>query len=193
MGASALAEAVLDELMVIHLLYGLSNVLPAWVEARNNDLHAGNGTWTIDILIQSVEDHIRHVNEEPVKTFLMISKQKEEQQVLTQLNGQHTTVTATTVVHASPSINSATTPAPSTYKGRTPKPIGMCDHCNREHTGPNELCWIAHPELMPDSQRRKRAAWNASQATAAARTNVTTSTSTSAIHKQDTDDAKDDA
>jgi hypothetical protein len=77
MGASASAAAGLDKLMVIHLLYGLGNVLPAWVEACNNDLRAGNGTYTIDILIQSVEDHIQHVNEEPVKTFLSISKQKE--------------------------------------------------------------------------------------------------------------------
>jgi hypothetical protein len=28
----------LDELIVIHPLYGLSKVLPQWVEARNNDL-----------------------------------------------------------------------------------------------------------------------------------------------------------
>jgi hypothetical protein len=57
MAASASAEAGLDELMVIHLLYGLGNVLPAWVEARNNDLQAGNGTWTINIVMRSVEDH----------------------------------------------------------------------------------------------------------------------------------------
>jgi hypothetical protein len=68
----------------------------------------------------------------------------------------------------------------------------MCNYCNREHTGLNKLCWIAHPELMPDSERRKRAAWNAPQATVAARTNVTTGTSSCAIHEQDTDDAKDD-
>jgi hypothetical protein len=172
--ASTSAEAGVDELMTIHLLQGLAHVLPAWVEARNNDLRAGHGTWTIDILIQSVEDHIRHVNEEPVKTFLTISKQQEEQRALARLNGQRA---LTASFAATPSmLLSAPAPAPSTstYKGRNPKPIGMCNHCKREHTGPNELCWFAHPELMPE--RRKRTAWQGSPTTntPAARTNITT-------------------
>ncbi|KAF2832567.1 hypothetical protein CC86DRAFT_281053, partial [Ophiobolus disseminans] len=86
--ATTTAEAGLDELIVIHLLYGLSKVLPQWVEARNNDLRQGN-TWTADTLIQSVEDHLRHVNKEPVKSFITVYKQKEEQRVLSRLNNNN--------------------------------------------------------------------------------------------------------
>lgn len=73
--ATTTAEAGLDELIVIHLLYGLSKVLQAWIEPRNNDLRQGN-TWTVDTLIQSIEDHLRHVNEEPVKTFASFTSRR---------------------------------------------------------------------------------------------------------------------
>ncbi|KAI0603704.1 hypothetical protein TUN205_12073, partial [Pyrenophora tritici-repentis] len=46
------------------------------------------------------------------------------------------------------------TPTPSSLptrnnnqQKRTPQPVGMCDHCKREHPGPNELCWKLHPSL----------------------------------------------
>ncbi|KAI0580998.1 hypothetical protein Alg215_04934, partial [Pyrenophora tritici-repentis] len=58
-----------------------------WVEARNNDLRQGH-TWSIDTLVASLEDHLRHAPDEPVKTFLPVSKQAEEKRVLTRLNGR---------------------------------------------------------------------------------------------------------
>jgi hypothetical protein len=67
--------------MVIHMLHGLSKVIPQWVEDRNNDLRQGS-LWTIDTLISSIEDHIRYGNEELVKTFTTIAKQQEEKRVL---------------------------------------------------------------------------------------------------------------
>ncbi|KAF1942897.1 hypothetical protein EJ02DRAFT_344350, partial [Clathrospora elynae] len=47
------------ELMVIHMLHGLAKVNPQWVEDGSNDLCKGQ-SWTIDALIASVEDDIRH-------------------------------------------------------------------------------------------------------------------------------------
>ncbi|KAF2818586.1 hypothetical protein CC86DRAFT_388731 [Ophiobolus disseminans] len=115
---------------------------------RNNDLRQGN-TWTVDTLIQLVEDHIRHVNKEPVKTFSSVFKKQKEQRVLNRLNNPRNAAAATTVKTTIPSRGP-----------RTPKPVGMCDHCNKEH----------HLNLVPEHIKKKRAA----TATAAARTNVST-------------------
>jgi hypothetical protein len=116
----------LEELMVIHMLHGLSKVIPQWVEDRNNDLRQGN-LWTIDTLISSVEDHIRHGNEDPVKAFTTIAKQQEEKRVLQRLN-QHQNTTRLPF---------------------TPQPPAFCTHCDREHAGGTDNCWKAHPHLMP--------------------------------------------
>jgi hypothetical protein len=105
------------DLLIIYFLHGLARVLLQWVEARNNDLRQGN-TWSIDTLIASLEDHLRHQDVEPVKTFIFVAKTAEENRVLTRLK---------------------------TYNNnrplkRTPQLIGRCDYCRREHPGPNNLC-----------------------------------------------------
>ncbi|KAG9386116.1 hypothetical protein A1F94_002866 [Pyrenophora tritici-repentis] len=164
------ADRDIEDLLIIHFLHGLARVLPQWVEARNNDLRQGH-TWSIDTLVASLEDHLRHAPDEPVKTFLSVSKQAEEKRVLTRLNGRGN----------GNNSNQNSTPTPSSLptrnnnqQKRTPQPVGMCDHCKREHPGPNELCWKLHPSLTPDNVK-KRTADNAAKkaAAAAARTNVT--------------------
>ncbi|KAI1519598.1 Retrotran-gag-2 domain containing protein [Pyrenophora tritici-repentis] len=81
------ADRDVEDLLIIHFLHGLARVLPQWVEARNNDLRQGH-TWSVDTLVASLEDHLRHALDEPVKTFLSVSKQAEEKRVLTRLNGR---------------------------------------------------------------------------------------------------------
>jgi hypothetical protein len=52
--------------------------------------------------------------------------------------------------------------------------MGYCNNCNREHPGPNEACWITHPELKPANIKRQQAEAPAKKKTeAAARANVT--------------------
>jgi hypothetical protein len=134
-------ETGVEELMVIHLLHGLSKVLPQWVEARNNDLRQGN-TWSIDTLTASVEDHLCNTPEEPVKTFATVIKQAEEKRALARINNRH--------------------PSPQQQKGKPPAPLNshktktwvLCKHCNREHPGANEKCYIAHPELRPSTSKQ---------------------------------------
>jgi hypothetical protein len=143
-------------------------VLLQWVEARNNDLRQGN-TWSIDTLIALLEDHLRHQDVEPVKTFISVAKTAEENRVLTRLKGRGNSTDTT------PSALSLLTRNNNRPPKRTPQPIGRCDHCRREHLGPN-LCWKAYPELIPDDVKKKRAetaAQKAAAAAAAARTNVT--------------------
>ncbi|KAF1831195.1 hypothetical protein BDW02DRAFT_478706, partial [Decorospora gaudefroyi] len=81
-------DSGVSELTIIHFLHGLGRVLPQWVEARNNDLRQGH-TWTIDTLIASLEHHIRHTPEEPIKSFLSVSKQQEEKRVLNRINSRN--------------------------------------------------------------------------------------------------------
>jgi hypothetical protein len=130
-----------EELMVIHLLHGLAKVLPQWVEARRNDLRQGN-TWSIDTLISSVEDHIRNAPDEPVKTFLTVTKQAEEKRVLDRINKNNNKP-------ASQQKGKQTAPE-ATRKSK----FVFCKHCEREHLGANDKCWIAHPELRPDPSKR---------------------------------------
>jgi hypothetical protein len=53
--------------------------MPDWVEAQNNKLRRDVATrWTLDALVASLEDHIRHTNGEPVNTFLTLAKKEEE-------------------------------------------------------------------------------------------------------------------
>ncbi|KAI1509284.1 Reverse transcriptase domain protein [Pyrenophora tritici-repentis] len=164
------ADRDIEDLLIIHFLHGLARVLPQWVEARNNDLRQGH-TWSIDTLVASLEDHLRHAPDEPVKTFLSVSKQAEEKRVLTRLNGRgngnNSNQNSTSTPSSLPTRN-------NNQQKRTPQPVGMCDHCKREHPGPNELCWKLHPSLTPDNVK-KRTADNAAKkaAAAAARTNVT--------------------
>lgn len=158
----ATADGGVAVLTIIHFLHGLDRVLPQWVEARNNDLRQ-NHTWTIDTLIASLEDHIRHTKEDPVKSFITISKQAEETRVLFRLNGRgnhNTPKTATT----------AALPAP-TARNKGKRPVGYCNYCKKEHGGPNKDCWAAHPELMPEWAKKKRD--DAARAAGATRTNVT--------------------
>ncbi|KAH4914581.1 hypothetical protein HBI57_078750 [Parastagonospora nodorum] len=107
---------------------------------------------------------------EPAKTFISVAKSAEEKRVLSRLKSR--------------SNNDATPSAPSlptrnrnnnNHPKRTPQPVGHCDHCKKEHPGPNDLCWKAHPELVPDDVKKKRAETAAKKATdtAATRTNVT--------------------
>jgi hypothetical protein len=136
------------------MLHSLSKVIPQWVEDCNNDLRQGN-LWTIVTLISSVEDHLRNVTgKEPVKSFLSITKQAEEKRVLSRLNQNNSQ------------------PTPRQIGPRPPKPFGFCKPCGKEHTGPNEDCWIAHPELMPPYIKKKRDE-AATTAAAAAKANVT--------------------
>jgi hypothetical protein len=163
----ATATSRLEELLIIHFLYGLSCVLPQWVEARNNDLCQGH-TWSIDTLIASLEDHICHTPAELVKAFLTVTKQAEEKRVLSHLNKTGNGNNTTPTKPAFPSRNSN----PGTRC--IPAAIGMCNHCKKEHAGPNDKCWIAHLELMPDGiKKRNQEAAAKKAAVAAARTNIT--------------------
>ncbi|KAF1939696.1 hypothetical protein EJ02DRAFT_351691, partial [Clathrospora elynae] len=101
----ATPEGGVDELMVIHFLYGLSKALPDWVEDRNNDLRQDK-TWSIDTLILSVEHHILNVPEEPVKAFACVTKTAEEKRVLSQIQQQ----------------NNLSTPTPPALLTNCPKP-----------------------------------------------------------------------
>ncbi|KAG9382449.1 rve domain containing protein [Pyrenophora tritici-repentis] len=147
------ADRDIEDLLIIHFLHGLARVLPQWVEARNNDLRQGH-TWSIDTLVASLEDHLRHAPDEPVKTFLSVSKQAEEKRVLTRLNGRGN----------GNNSNQNSTSTPSSLPTRN----------NNQQKRPNELCWKLHPSLTPDNVK-KRTADNAAKkaAAAAARTNVT--------------------
>jgi hypothetical protein len=163
----ATATSRLEQLLIIHFLHGLSRVLPQWVEARNNDLRQGH-TWSIDTLIALLEDHIRHTPKESVKAFLTVTKQAEEKRVLSRLNKTGNSNNTTPTKPAFPSRNSN----PGTR--RIPAAISMCNPCKKEHAGPNDKCWIAHPELMPDGiKKRNQEAAAKKAAVAAARTNVT--------------------
>jgi hypothetical protein len=136
-----------EELMVIHMLHGLAKVIPQWVEDRSNDLRKGQ-SWTIDALIASVEDHIRHTNEEPVKTFATVAKQQEETRVLNRLKQQKQQQAPTTV----------TTPNSQQPSSRGPRaPKMRCPHCEKEHAGGVASCWKLHPELIPEAMK---ATWN---------------------------------
>ena len=172
--AGGLVTSRVEELRIIHFLHGLGRVLPQWVEARNNDLRQGQ-SWTIDTLIASLEDHIRHTPEEPVKAFLTVAKQAEEKRVLTRLskNGKKPATTPTLATSSAPGRNNNGQPK------RVPTTVGMCNHCQREHAGPNEKCWKAHPELTPDSIKKRNQETAAKKAATAAaatasRTHVTT-------------------
>ena len=113
-----------------------------WVEARNNELRRDAAKrWTLDALIASLEDHIRHTNGEPVNTFLTLAKKEEEARVLARLKSQNKPI-------------SGTTPA----KATTPKKskVAHCNYCDRSHAGPNEACWYAHPELRPKDWTDRR-------------------------------------
>jgi hypothetical protein len=159
------------ELIVIHFLQGLDAVLPEWVEARNNDLRRDN-TWTLDALVASLEDHIRHTNGEPVNTFLTISKQEEEKRVLARIKSRNSGDTKTNL--APNATSSGGTGGNNTTPRRPRAPMGYCSNCNREHPGPNEACWITHPELKPANIKRQQAEAPAKKKTeAAARANVT--------------------
>jgi hypothetical protein len=162
------SERDVEDLLIIHFLHGLARVLPQWVEARNNDLRQGN-TWSIDTLIASLEDHLRHQDVEPVKTFISVAKTAEEKRVLSRLKGRSNDTTS-----SAPSLPTRNGNNNNRPLKRTPQPVGHCDHCKREHPGPNDLCWKAHPELVPDDVKKKRAETAAQKAAAAAaRTNVT--------------------
>jgi hypothetical protein len=158
----ATADGGVAELTIIHFLHGLDRVLPQWVEARNNDLRQ-NHTWTIDTLIALLEDHIRHTTEDPVKSFITISKQAEETRVLSRRNGRGNNNT--------PKAAPAAIPAAPTAQNKSKRPVGYCDYCKREHGGPNKDCWAAHPKLKPEWAKKKRD--NAAKAAGATRTNVT--------------------
>ncbi|KAF1347421.1 hypothetical protein EJ07DRAFT_142416 [Lizonia empirigonia] len=134
-----------DELIVIHFLQGLEAVMPDWVEARNNKLRRDAATrWTLDALIASLEDHIRHTNGEPVNTFLTLAKKEEEARVLARLKSQNKPIPA-----AQPASGSATTAAKATTPKKSKQSVAHCNYCDRSHAGPNEACWYAHPELRP--------------------------------------------
>ncbi|KAI1527942.1 hypothetical protein PtrSN001A_009204 [Pyrenophora tritici-repentis] len=113
------ADRDVEDLLIIHFLHGLARVLPQWVEARNNDLRQGH-TWSIDTLVASLEDHLRHAPDEPVKTFLSVSKQAEEKRVLTRLNGRG---------NGNNSNQNSTPPSlttrNSTQQKRTHQPVGF--------------------------------------------------------------------
>lgn len=168
-------ELSLDELLVMHFLFGLSKVLPQWVEARNNDVRQGNN-WTVDTLVASLEDHLRNTAEDPVKAFTTIAKQNEEKRVLSRINSRNNQATG------SQNSNSVTAPPsrPSNNNSGTStlKPTGFCNHCQKEHQGPNKLCWFAHPELMPPHIKKKREE-SAARKAASARTNVSRANSQS--------------
>jgi hypothetical protein len=158
------AQSGIAELTIIHFLHGLDRVLPQWMELCNNNLRQ-NHTWTIDTLIASLEDHIRHTKEEPVKSFLTLTKQAEETRVLSRIRG-----------HGVNTPNNSTTQAALALPMHNKKPtraVGMCDHCKKKHAGPNRECWAAHPELMPVWAKKKRANDAATGAAASgARTNI---------------------
>ncbi|KAI1544902.1 rve domain containing protein, partial [Pyrenophora tritici-repentis] len=88
-------------------------------------------------------------------------KQREEQRVLARRPRNQPA--ATPIVK--PTDNTITQALPRNSIPKTVK--GMCNHCQREHSGPNEACWKLHPELVPDWIKKSRAANNP------ARTNVT--------------------
>jgi len=101
-----------------------------------------------------------------VKTFISVTKTAEEKRVLSRLKGRSNDNTPS--APCLPTRNNNRPPK------RTPQPIGHCDHCRREHPGPNDLCWKARPELIPDDAKKKRADTTAQKAAAAAAcTNVT--------------------
>ncbi|EAT80979.2 hypothetical protein SNOG_11271 [Parastagonospora nodorum SN15] len=125
-----------------------------------------------DITVQGISPRWKKPSAEvePAKTFISVAKSAEEKRVLSRLKSR--------------SNNDATPSAPSlptrnrnnnNHPKRTPQPVGHCDHCKKEHPGPNDLCWKAHPELVPDDVKKKRAETAAKKATdtAATRTNVT--------------------
>ncbi|PZD25796.1 hypothetical protein A1F97_10987, partial [Pyrenophora tritici-repentis] len=109
-------------------------------------------TWSVDTLVASLEDHLRHALDEPVKTFLSVSKQAEEKRVLTRLNGRGN----------GNNSNQNSTPTPSSLPTR---------NNNQQKRTPQPKL---HPSLTPDNVK-KRTADNAAKkaAAAAARTNVT--------------------
>jgi hypothetical protein len=162
-----------NELIVIHFLQGLDAVLPEWVEARNNDLRRDN-TWTLDALVASLEDHIRHTNGEPVNTFLTISKQEEEKRVLARIRSRNSNGdTKTNLAYNATSSGGA---GGNNATPRRPRAsMGYCNNCNREHPGPNDACWITHPELKPANIKSQRA-----EALAKKNTKAETNTATAA-------------
>ncbi|KAF1934673.1 hypothetical protein EJ02DRAFT_318242, partial [Clathrospora elynae] len=89
-------------------------------------------SWTIDALIASVEDHIRHTNQEPLRTFTTVAKQQEEKRILARVKQQQQ-------------------PGPQ----RAPKT--HCEHCGKEHAGGAASCWKLHPEQIPE---RRKNTWN---------------------------------
>jgi hypothetical protein len=103
-----------------------------------------------------------------VKTFISVAKSAEEKRVLSRLKGRGNN-------DATPSALSLLTSNNNKRPKRTHQPVGHCDHCKKKHLGPNDLCWIAHPELVLDDVKKKRAETAAKKAAeaAATRTNVT--------------------
>jgi hypothetical protein len=104
-------------------------------------------SWTIDTLIASVKDHTNRAAEEPIKAFTTVFKVAEERRVLSRINKK-------------PSGSTAPGSTISTNSSGSARPrvtVGHCNHCNKEHPGSNDQCWIAHPESChPTSQRRDR-------------------------------------
>jgi hypothetical protein len=101
------------------------------VEARNNDLRQ-NHTWTIDTLIASLEDYIRYTKEDPVKSFITISKQAEETRVLSRLKGRGGNTPKNSTTLAAPAL--------LTHSKKLTCVVGMCDYCRKEHPSPNKEC-----------------------------------------------------
>jgi hypothetical protein len=168
-------ENGIDELIVIHFLQGLDAVLPEWVEARNNDLRR-DSTWTLDALVASLEDHIRHTNGEPVNTFLTISKQEEEKRILARIKSRNSYRDNKT--NLAPNATSSGEANGNNNSTRKPRALmGYCSNCNRKHPGPNEACWKAHPELKPANVKRgaiaKKTAEAATATATAAQANIT--------------------
>jgi hypothetical protein len=87
-----------------------------------------------------------------VKTFISVAKTAEEKRVLSRLKGRSNDTTS-----SAPSLPTCNGNNNNRLLKRTLQPVGHCDHCKREHLGPNDLCWKAHPELVLDDVKKKRA------------------------------------
>lgn len=143
-GTAAATKESNEELQSTIFVHGLRRVVPEWCEQRENDLRQGNA-WTLDKLVASLSDHLRHSNDsnDPVKSFTTIAKQQEEKRILSRIADRQRT-----------SNNKPLQSSKSTTKTER-QPTAWCDHCKKDHTGGSAKCWTVHPELRPEKHKKR--------------------------------------
>jgi hypothetical protein len=70
-----------------------------------------------------------------VKTFISVAKTAEEKRVLSRLKGCSNDTTS-----SAPSLTTRNSKNNNRPLKRTLQLVGQCDHCKKEHLGPNNLC-----------------------------------------------------